>query len=376
MTLHHIKKIHSMNWIKSSFLKHSKSFLRPALVRIYLESKQIKCQLISKFNLLKDICNFGHFRAALALKSRSHLSLFQAYAFSSSFVGLPPFNFSAISKRKISNFGMIVEIHRLEKCLTSLDFAPHHAQESFLSLLMNTIEYSDKHGSDPLVQYSFDTLATYLIKNRSFSFSKKNSSSAIEIFPKSSNNILSSDYLQHSLNANDFYTFFNSRYSVRGFDKNKVLSIDIIKQAIKVSQKTPSVCNRQSWKTFILASDAAKLAALHYQNGSRGFGESSSFILVVATDMRAFATSTEIFQPYVEGGLFSMSLMLALHANHVSTCPLNWCVAPETDQKFKNEVDIPQYFCIAMLIAVGYSANDVTIAESRRLTCQPICDVR
>ena len=165
----------------------------------------------------------------------------------------------------------------------------------------------------------------------------------------------------------DPQAFFSSRHSIRCFDASQPVSIDRIREAVRLASLTPSVCNRQTWRVLICQSEHAKAAALSLQNGNKGFGHLASHVLIVASDRACFASIGERNQPWIEGGLYAMSLVYALHALGLGTCCLNWSVDNQRDAELKQALAIPASYAIAMMIAVGSLPDIIPVAESRRL---------
>jgi nitroreductase len=164
-----------------------------------------------------------------------------------------------------------------------------------------------------------------------------------------------------------FKSFFESRYSIRQFAGGLIPPIDI-RRAVELAQKTPSVCNRQSWRVHAFNDDAKIKRLLEIQNGSRGFGDQASFILVITCDLRSFLSTSERYQPWIDGGMFAMSLCLALHDLGYGSCCLNWSKEPSDDKLMRAEAGIGQAEQIIMLLAVGNLLDEFTVAHSYRPT--------
>jgi nitroreductase len=169
----------------------------------------------------------------------------------------------------------------------------------------------------------------------------------------------------HAAARIDLSGFFASRYSVRQFSGEPVSS-DIIAQATAMAKKAPSVCNRESGCVFVASDTARKAALLELQNGNRGFGEFADRILVITSRMDSFLTAGERYQCWVDGGLFAMSLIYALHSLGVGSCCLNWSVEPELDQALKRVSGIPDDHAVIMLLAIGHLPETLRVAQSPR----------
>lgn len=169
----------------------------------------------------------------------------------------------------------------------------------------------------------------------------------------------------------DLSRFFAIRFSVRQFSPEPV-SDDLIVQAVSMAKKAPSVCNRESGCVHVATDPARKAALLALQNGNRGFGEQADRILVITSRMDAFLTVGERYQCWIDGGLFAMSLIYALHSLGIGSCCLNWSVEPDVDQAFRRVSGIPPDHAVIMLLAIGHLPDTLRVAQSPR---RPLSDV-
>ncbi|QNG61774.1 nitroreductase family protein [Bacillus sp. PAMC26568] len=163
----------------------------------------------------------------------------------------------------------------------------------------------------------------------------------------------------------DFKKFANSRYSIRNFSPEKV-PLKSIEEAIEISQKTPSVCNRQASRVYVYQNDNIKNEILKYQNGNAGFGESASSILLVTSKLEYFTGPHERNQSYIDGGMYAMSLIYALHSMGIGTCPLNLALGSKISKKLKKAANIPESETLVMMIAVGNIPDKLKVAVSHR----------
>jgi nitroreductase len=164
----------------------------------------------------------------------------------------------------------------------------------------------------------------------------------------------------------NFTALANSRCSIRMFSDRQV-DISTLREVVKLAQRTPSVCNRQSWRVHIYSRVEDKQKILRYQNGNTGFGIDASKIILITSDVRAFVNSSERNQSYIDGGLYSMSLMYALQAKGLVYCPLNLASSHSTDRKIHRAMNIPKSEVLIMLLAVGFPQNTVKTAVSSRM---------
>lgn len=165
--------------------------------------------------------------------------------------------------------------------------------------------------------------------------------------------------------------FFLSRYSVRNFE-DKPVPQDLIEKALLLAHKTPSACNRQPWHVYNLKSQSLIDKALSIQNGNRGFGDKIKSLLVLCVEDQAFISGNERYQHWIDGGLYSMSLIYAFHALGISSCCLNWSQMPKGDIRFRREIGISKKHTIVMLLAIGYPEKKSLVCCSPR---RPLSEV-
>lgn len=163
-----------------------------------------------------------------------------------------------------------------------------------------------------------------------------------------------------------FRDFFESRHSIRQFSGGAIPHEDV-RRAVELAQKTPSVCNRQSWKAHLYDEPSKIPHLLQIQGGSRGFGEKASLVFVVTSELGCFVNAAERYQAWIDGGMFSMSLCLALHDQGYGTCCLNWSKEWADDKALRAVAEIPASEQIIMLVAVGTLPEEFEVASSSRI---------
>lgn len=179
------------------------------------------------------------------------------------------------------------------------------------------------------------------------------------------------DEVLAAVRSGDFGAFLRTRHSVRQFAARPVEPA-LIEEAVSQARFAPSVCNRNGGRVYWVRDAARAQQLLRHQNGNRGFGDSAGALLVVTARQDAFLTVGERYQAWIDGGLFGMTLVYALHAQGLGSCCLNWSVEPEIDRAFKREAGIPQHDAVIMLLAVGHLREDFVVARSER---RPLADV-
>lgn len=171
-----------------------------------------------------------------------------------------------------------------------------------------------------------------------------------------------------------FKEFAESRYSCRNYDKNKVITQDILREITELTITAPSVCNRQHWKIYFL-SGKKKDYVLKLQNGNIGFTDNIPMIALVVSDVSAFYTPNERNQAYTDGGIFSMNLIYAIQSKGMQSCPLNWCSSYINERKLEKANIIKSNESAVVVIAFGYASENATYAKSPRLPVENFYEI-
>jgi nitroreductase len=106
--------------------------------------------------------------------------------------------------------------------------------------------------------------------------------------------------------------------------------------------------------------------ALKIQGGAAGFADQIPTVLVISTELCNFQSEGERYQGWIDGGLFAMSVIYALHSLGLVTCCLNWSKNEKVDLEFKARFEIPGSESIIMLLSVGHPIDRFKVAESWR----------
>lgn len=265
-----------------------------------------------------------------------------------------------------------MDYHRLEKGLALRDSRPGFGKKPIRDLIYALSRYQNRYAAKRTSQIAVNSLSSYQNLQED-----EYKSPAIAAFldqwhhttlARSTDeggvkDVTKSDIHLHA--KRDLKNFFTSRYSVRDFSDEPV-AVELIREAIGMAQKTPSVCNRQAFRAHVLIEPTHIQKALSFQNGNRGFNHQVDKLIIVTTDLRAFVSAGERNQCWIDGGMFSMSLVYALHSLGLGTCCLNWSVNWYTDQSLRSVVNIESHEAIIMMIAVGHLPETFRVTHSPR----------
>ena len=158
--------------------------------------------------------------------------------------------------------------------------------------------------------------------------------------------------------------FFGTRHSVRDY-KTLPAPGELLTRAVELAINTPSVCNRQSWHVRFYSDPADVTSVLQFQNGNVGMRPVPT-VALVTVDTQLFGGIGERNQGWIEGGLFSMSLVWAMHSLGLDTCMLNMSARNETTDRLRKHLDIDDGELVIMMIAVGYGRDGHRRARSVR----------
>jgi len=264
---------------------------------------------------------------------------------------------------------LIKHYHVLEKGLVMADFRPRSGVAILKRLIVLTSIWKDAGGDEN--EFHFQA-ALAVIK----SYHRKHHNLNIDVSDLIPPGFCDEDEickvdagskLPNEISADDlakFDRFALSRHSVRQFSLDRVPEHDLLTSAVEVAISAPSVCNRQTWRVHLYEGEAAQ-KMLSFQNGNRGFGHLIPTVAIVTSDMRLFGGGGERYQGWIEGGLFSMNFLLALHARGLSSVALNWSRLNKDDRLLRAAAKIPEHERIIMLIGCGYAS------EGHEVTCSP-----
>lgn len=161
----------------------------------------------------------------------------------------------------------------------------------------------------------------------------------------------------------DFEGFVRLRHSIRNFT-GEMPNEEMINKALEIASLTPSVCNRQGWKTHVFRGDAAS-DLLVWHSGAKGFEDCVHLAILITSDSKAFLRY-EPHQAFVDGGMYAMSLIYALHSQGLGTIPLSCGVRFSKLDELRKQFDIPENEEPIVIIGVGVLPEEFSVAVSKR----------
>lgn len=268
---------------------------------------------------------------------------------------------------------LTIDYHRIEKGLALPDPRAGFGKNVIERLLINTPRYIERFGRDDLTDIVVNCLRAYAAHNIVSDIETPDVVQFVANYDKGSATSDTSIGGTMAMSKADVLArcsigpegFFNSRSSVRQFS-DEAVSQDLLVRAVQLAAKTPSVCNRQSGRAYWSTDHDVIEKALSFQNGNRGFGHTVPALFVVCSEFDIFEKLDERNQGWIDGGLFAMTLVYAVHALGLGSCMLNWSVPTARDASFRNAFGIPENQGVICMIAVGHLPDAFSVAQSPR----------
>jgi hypothetical protein len=271
---------------------------------------------------------------------------------------------------------IVKRYHVIEKGLTMPSPRLGFGKEVVLDLINLCNQYIDIYGTTNVQLHN--TIAVLLAyiefhKDKSFTIAE-NIVTAIKLLSQRVNNsdvlpqqqihITKEEYF-NDINKS-FEAFSNSRKSVRNY-ASKDLPIEKILKAIELARNTPTSCNRQSNRIYIYTNQQKIQEILKLQGGSRGFLELANKLIIVTNELGVYESTRERKQGYIDGGIYTMNLLYALHYNKVVCCVLNCGTTKANDLKIRSLISIRDSEELIVMIACGEAVENFEIASSPRI---------
>lgn len=267
------------------------------------------------------------------------------------------------------------DYHKIEKALALRSPRPGFGTAVVSRLVENLETYLNQYGIDNICAIAINVLSEYVQFNASMGLEDLTLVGKLEEFRSvqrsACNNLKRGGTIQIrreevlKKSCIDLEEFFESRHSIRQFSDCPVPR-GVVESAVRLALGTPSVCNRQSWKVYAFSSPVLLDKVIKCQKGNAGFGEQIQTILVVTSNTETFFSIGERNQCWIDGGMFSMSLVYALHSLGLGSICLNWSVEKDRDEELHRVASIPDAEAIIMMIGIGFLPDMLRVAQSTR----------
>lgn len=287
------------------------------------------------------------------------------------------FKYSRIYNEKtpIKFIGEIITLyHVLEKGLTMPSPRLGFGREKVIKLCNLCSEYIEKfslnsfqltHAIQVINEYEKFHIIQNFVLDDSVLFNIHKIKEVSQIYISSNQiNTTINDYFKNSLASFDLFS--ESRKSIRNFNASKTIEKHILYSAVELAQNTPSACNRQSWATYIISDKMKLKQILEIQGGNRGFGDLGDKLIIIVGEIGVFSNVSERNQVFIDGGMYAMNILYALHFKHIAACTLNCSHSPEKDIILREMCQIKESEVFIAMILCGIPPDTFSVAISPR----------
>ena len=267
---------------------------------------------------------------------------------------------------------IIAEYHVIEKGLAMSDMRLGFGQDMLSALITHCNLYAsrfDKNNEQFI--YALRVIAEYKHEHEKNNHKLDNTLlQAINylllkhegVVPSEQITMTKEDYFKYTQSA--FDNFSNSRHSLRHFSGN--IEIGMIEKAVILAQNAPSSCNRQPSRVYIIQDKERIEQILKIQMGNRGFGHLADKLIILTVELGGYLSLNERNDVYVNGGIYAMNLLYALHYYQIGVCALNWSTMPELDLELRKICEIRSSETVTLIIACGGVPDKFKLVTSHR----------
>ena len=163
----------------------------------------------------------------------------------------------------------------------------------------------------------------------------------------------------------NFFEFSKSRGSVRSFNGEKI-PLETINKIVDLAKTAPSVCNRQPTKVYYVESKQKIDRIFDIQQGLKGYSDEIVQLLVLVSDRNYFYTIGERNQLYIDGGMFLMNLLYAIHFYKVGACPAHWGFTYKQEKEIHKELKLTESEKVICLVPIGLPKEEFKTTLSLR----------
>lgn len=292
---------------------------------------------------LFKVINITNSRYGLILKANKYRARFKKTIF-------------ADNNNELIKSHIIMLVHSIEKGFSHKNIKAGFGKNKIYLLIDLLVDYIDRFGYEKSIELKMgiSILKKYnefdnhsLIDDEFFLKLLSVEKQGIDDYSglKISSNLISKRFAS-------FRDLMSKRVSSRSFSGEKVKDADIV-DSINIANLSPSSCNRQPWKVVLVSDQGLIREILNLQGGFNNFGEGIDRLLIILNNNNSFHSYMELYQGYVDCGLFSMSLVLAFTEKNIATCMLNASLTIESEKKLRKLLKITNNLEFIMFIAIG-----------------------
>lgn len=173
------------------------------------------------------------------------------------------------------------------------------------------------------------------------------------------------DCLVQDIEKESIISAMEKRHSIR-FYKKTMLSTGTITEILELAQNAPSACNRQVVNIWYSLEKEKNDIIDECVPGNGSFKNEIPYYFVVAADKYAFVDN-ELFQWYVNGGIYIGYLTMAIHAFGLGSIVFQWPNCCKDELKIRKVTGIPDEYAIVAIVGFGEMDDEIkAICASRK----------
>lgn len=260
--------------------------------------------------------------------------------------------------------------HTIEKGLSYENYRPGFGKEN-INKLISAMEQYNTNGYD-INAFTYRTalscLFAYIEKNKKYAYEDLSLEGRVKKLKGTPNEYGGTISISrpHNTEHMTYEELVSSRHSIRHFS-GETVNLKLLEESIELAQYTPSACNRQGWKTWIIVDKDVTNIILKNQNGNRGFGNEFDKILIVTADVRAQQKNREFFQAFIDGGMYAQSILNSLYYKGIAAVPLSASLTTNQENAIRKATGINDAEVLIIFIGVGnYPDGPILTAQSKR----------
>ncbi len=114
---------------------------------------------------------------------------------------------------------------------------------------------------------------------------------------------------------------------------------------------------------------------LQKQGGNRGFGQLANKQIIIVSEVGVFGSDGKRNSAFINGGMFGMNLLYALHYEKIAACILNCSNWPKKDLELRKLCKIKESEEFIAMLTCGNSPENFRLALSKRYNIKEISKV-
>lgn len=267
---------------------------------------------------------------------------------------------------------IVANYHVIEKIIAMPDFQLGRGKERVLVVCGDLLKYREL-GFD---LYNIQYISALQAVDEYDRIHKKAGYTLDEVLQATINSVLDGVHIpvhnQPATTVTEFFSdadasfasFARSRHSCRSYS-DKDIPMSEIQACVDLARTTPTPCNRQPNKTYVLTDKKMIERVINIQGGGYGFGDKANKLLIITSRTTVFSY-LEMNEAFKSGGMYTMNLLYALHHHRIGACPLEWGEHAHKDNLLRKIVGIPDNEEVIMLISIGYPIDEFKYVYSER----------